>query len=119
MAYEECIKTISRPASGDLSSNQFYFVDINASGQVATAGDGADAVGVLQNDPDTAGHAANVAINGVSRVSAGAGVSQGDDVASDTNGQAVTAASGDVVLGKALEAASGSGSIIPVLLRAN
>jgi hypothetical protein len=119
MAFKENQSCISLEASGDLSSNQFYFVDVDTSGQAAVAGDGADAVGVLQNDPDTQGHAATVAIEGVSRVSCGGSVTAGDDISSDTNGQGVTSASGDVVLGKALEDASGADSVIAVLLRAN
>lgn len=119
MAFKENQTSISLEASGDLSANQWYFVDVDTNGQAAVVGDGADAIGVLQNDPDTQGHAASVAIDGVSRVSCGASVTAGDDVSSDANGQAVTSASGDVVLGKALEDASGADSIIAVLLRAN
>ena len=119
MAFKENQETITLEASGDLSSNQFYFVDADSSGQASVVGDGADAIGVLQNDPDTQGHAASVAIAGVSRVECGASVTAGDDVSADTNGRGVTSASGDVVLGKALEDASGAGSIIPVLIRAN
>lgn len=119
MAYEECLKTISRPASGDLSSNQFYFVDVDSNGEVTTAGDGAAGIGVLQNDPEAQGIAANVGFAGVSRVAAGGSITAGDDVASDADGRAVTAASGDVVLGKAFESASGAGSITTVLIQAN
>jgi len=119
MAFKENQTNITLEASGDLSANQFYFVDVDASGQAFVVGDGADAIGVLQNDPDTQGHAATVAIYGVSRVECGGSVTAGDYVSADTDGRCVTSASGDVILGKAWDDASGAGSIISVLLRAN
>lgn len=117
MAYTENLRTLSFEANADLSSNQYHFVKLSTDGQLAVAGDGEDAVGVLLDVPDTAGHVGAVAIAGVSKVKAGAAVSIGDDVASDASGRGVTAVTSDVVLGTALQAASEAGEIISVLIQ--
>jgi len=118
MAYKENETLVSYEAGADLSAKQFYFVSVSSDGQVDPTGDGARAVGVLQNDPDAAGKAATVATAGKSRVSCGGSVTAGGPVASDTNGQAVDAASGDWILGEALEAGS-SDEVITVQLQIN
>jgi hypothetical protein len=114
MAYYDNQKCVSFEAGQDLSSNQFYFVSVSADGQVDPTGDGAYAVGVLQNEPAAAGRAAEVAIGGKTQVSCGGSVTAGGPVASDGNGQAVDAASGDVILGEAMEAGS-SDEVITIL----
>ena len=116
MANTDNMQTISLEAGQDLSSSQFYFVSIASDEQVDPTGDGAHADGVLQNDPDTAGHAAEVAIGGVVKVSCGGTVTAGGAVSSDANGQAVDSASGDVILGTALEGGS-SGDVISMLFQ--
>lgn len=115
MAYQESKRSLTFEAGQDLSAKQFFFVTVAADGQVDPTGDGLFADGVLQNDPDAAGKAAEVAVGEVIKVQCGAAVTAGDDVAADANGAAVTAATGDIIMGKALEAASGAGSQIAVL----
>lgn len=116
MAFEDKFHTIvGLEAGSDLSSNQGYFVALS-SGQVATAGDGARAIGVLRNKPAAAGRAAEVQDMGIARVVTGAAVAVDAQVASDTNGKAVTAASGDHVMGIALSASDGDTEVISVLL---
>lgn len=102
MAKEEQLRSITLAAGADLSAKQFYFVEVNSSGAAVLAGDGENAVGVLQNDP-TSGNAATVGFFGVTKVKAGGTVTAGGFVASDTNGKAVTAATGDIILGTFLE----------------
>lgn len=116
MAYTENRQTVTLEAGQDLSAKQFYFVSVSADGQVDPTGDGAHADGVLQNDPDTAGHAAEVDIGGITKVYCGGVVTRGGAVASDTNGAAVNAASGDVILGTALETGA-SGSVIAMIFQ--
>jgi hypothetical protein len=117
MAYEEALECITLEAGADLSAKQYFFVTQAAGdGQVDPTGDGALANGVLQNKPDTAGKAATIGVRGVSKVSAGAAITRGDIVASDTNGEAVTVGSGDYPLGRALEAATAAHDIIAVEL---
>lgn len=105
MSYSEKLCTVSMEAGQDLSSHQFGFVSMSSDGQVDPTGDGAHAVGVLQNDPSAAGRAASVGVSGVTKVIAGGTIAAGAAVASDASGHAVTATSADIILGTALEAA--------------
>lgn len=121
MAYEINIGyDITVAAAADLSAKQFFFV--KADGNLAGAG--AEALGVLQNDPKS-GAAAAIRVMGVSKVVYGGTVAVGDLLSSDASGKAVkyTAASvsagtpeplaGTHVLGVALIAgvSSDTGSI--------
>ena len=90
-------------AGEDLSSAQFKFVTLEADGQVDLAdAAGERAIGVLLNEP-TAGKAATVAMTGKVMAETGASVTAGDALQTDANGDAITAASGDYVMGYALE----------------
>ena len=89
-------------AGADLSAAQFHFVTATAR-SVALTGDGAAADGVLLNNPANGG-AATVVVFGRVVVEAGGTIAAGAQVASNAAGEAVTAATGDIVLGKALEA---------------
>jgi len=117
MAYTLTGQCVTLEAGQDLSSSQYFFVAVAADGQVDPAGDGAFAEGVLQNDPDAAGKAASVQIDGISKVTAAGAISVGDAVSSAASGKANTAASGDVILGTALGAATADGDVISVLLK--
>jgi len=114
MATSDAVKMASFPANADLSASQYCFVSVNSSGKVAVTGDGLSADGILQNDPAAADREAAVAIGGRSKVKLGGTVAAGDDVGSDSTGRAVTAATGDVILGKCVEggAVNNIGSII-------
>jgi len=103
-------------AGADLSAKQFYFVSVSADGQIDATGDGAYAVGVLQDKPAAQGRAAQVAttFGDIVKVVCGGTVTRGGPVASDANGAAVNAASGDVILGEALETGA-SGEIISIV----
>lgn len=113
MAYKNAQTSVTYEAGADLSAKQFYFVAMAADGQIDAAGDGAAAIGVLQNDPAAAGRAAEVAIGGDVRVTAGGTVAAGAAVASDANGAAVTAATGDVILGTAVTGGA-AGAVITI-----
>ena len=94
-------------AGADLSALQWTFVKMNTVDRtVVAAGNGEAAFGVLVNDP-TSGNAATVVTHGRVIVEVGTGgLTAGDLVGVDANGEAVTAASPDVVVGIALEAKS-------------
>lgn len=115
--YEEKVVAINAEAGQDLSAKQFHFGTIAADGQVDPTGLGALADGVIYDNVGAAGRALTLAVDGVVRVKAGAGITRGDLVSSDANGKAKTAASTEQILGKALKTATGDGSIIPVLLK--
>jgi hypothetical protein len=114
MAFEENKISVTLPASGDLSASQYCFVEVNSSGQAAVLGAGLAADGILQNDPTAAGRAAEVAISGVVKVKCGGVVTRGGPVASDAAGKAVNAATGNIILGTALETGA-NGAIIAML----
>lgn len=116
MAFKNQQTSVTLEAGADLSAKQFFFVSVAADGQVDPAGDGANAVGVLLNDPSAAGRAAEVCIAGLTRVSAGGTVAAGAAVASDAAGEAVTAATGDVILGTAVTGGA-DGEVISIIFQ--
>lgn len=119
MATEQGLKSISIQANADLSASQFCMGVVNSSGKFAIAGAGAKIDGVLQNKPAASGRASTVAIDGVTKVRAGAAVTAGDDLTPDSTGRAVTAATGDIVGGRALEAATAANQVITMLIDRN
>lgn len=116
MAYEENLSKITVPANADLSASQYCLVVINSSGKLALATATAKADGVLQDKPSAADDAGCLAINGVSKVKAGAAITAGDDISVGSSGKAATSTSGDIVVGRALTAASGDGAIFSMLI---
>ena len=105
MAVMQSRDTRSFVAGESLAAAQFKFVTLDSDGQVDLADSaGENCIGVLLNNP-AAGEAATVAISGKVMVEAGGTIAAGADVQADANGDALTAASGDVVMGYALEAA--------------
>ena len=95
-------------AGADLTGKQFTFVTSNGY-EVTTTGAGESATGVLWNEP-VEGDAATVVRGGEVNVYVGTGgLSVGDEVAADADGKAVTATSGDVILGEARTAAAADG----------
>lgn len=119
MAYKENETLVSYEASTDLSGNQYQLVSLNSSGQLALTGDGARAIGVLQNKPDAQGKAGTVTTDGKARVKVGASITQGGVMASDSNGKAVDAASGDWIQGEFVEDASAADEVTTVELQLN
>ena len=92
-------------AGEDFSTAQFKFVTLESDGQIDLADSaGENCVGVLLNDP-TSGNAATVVMSGKTLVKAGGTIAAGASVATNAAGLAVTAASGNIVMGYATEAA--------------
>ena len=105
-------------ASEDLSSKQFYIVQLDASGGIEVGESATDLlVGVLQNTP-ASGEAANYRFLGTTKVIAGGTINPGAWVTSDTAGKAVaTTTDKDVVIGRFIgTAAAASGDIIEIQL---
>jgi len=85
---------VSFKAENDLSSKQYYFVEISGNGQVdACDGTTDNAIGILQNKPTT-GQEALVRIFGHSKVSADEALSANDPVGVSTDGQAAVVVPG-------------------------
>lgn len=117
MAYEQTLRTIGAPASADLSASQFCFMTVNSSGQLALPSAGGDADGILQDKPNGVGVEGELAVLGISKLVVGtAGVTCGDLLTTDAAGKAVTATTGNKILGRAL-ATGASGIIIPALIQ--
>jgi len=106
-------------AGADLSGtgNQYRFVQVTAARTVTRESNaGARSIGVLYNNP-AQGEAADVRFAGVVQVEAGGAVAAGANIATDNVGRGVTASS-NVVLGKAITAASEAGEYITIVLGA-
>jgi Uncharacterized conserved protein (DUF2190) len=116
VAYEQPGFKFTLLAAGDLRTHQFKFVDVDATGRAALAGNGGRAVGVNQGKPNT-GEAVEIMHSGISKVVAGAAVAAGDEIQSDATGRAVTATTTNQRIGVALQAAGAAGVLISVLLR--
>jgi hypothetical protein len=116
MSFEIPGQLITLPASADLSASQFRAM-VTSSGQLAVAGAGVDIVGVLQDKPDAAGREGAIMVDGVSKMVAGAAVTQDAAVMSDATGRAIDATATNKGIGIALQAASAAGEIIAVLLK--
>lgn len=108
--------SVTLEAGSDLSSDIYKFVELASDEQVdVVSSAGGNAIGVLINEPEGAGHAATVVVAGIVRVQAGATVAAGDKVQANASGLAITATTGDHVLGRAINGGA-SGELISVLL---
>lgn len=110
-----------QPGSADPhGGKQYHFVKltgVNTCGLVATKATDM-CIGVLQNKPQGTGHAATVAIHGITKVACNAGVTAGQGVAFHTDGRAIAyTGSGDQLVGYALSTTSGAGELLSVLLK--
>ena len=112
--------SMSLPASADLSASQHHFVEVDSNGEVTISNSAGESVfGVLQNDPGAQGVAANIMKTGVSKVVAGAAVAAGALVQTNASGRAITAASGDFVVGRAIDAVGADGEVVSIALGEN
>lgn len=135
MAYEEAVRSITLNADATLArytgvpgmpgssspnyGNVYRFVKITAPRSCGLATDATDdsTVGVMNNKPQVNTQAATVTIRGISIVMCGGTFSAGDKITTDSQGRAVEATSGDVVLGIAVEDSAGENTLSSVLLR--
>jgi hypothetical protein len=105
MAVMQSRDTRSFVAGESLTAAQFKFVTLESDGQVDLADSaGENCIGVLLNNPAAAA-AATVAVSGKVMVTSGGTIAAGAAVATDASGDAVTAASTNIIMGYALEAA--------------
>ena len=115
MAVQESRDTRTFIAGEDLSSSQFKFVTLESDGQVDLADSaGENCIGVVINDPASGGEA-TVVVSGKTVVTAGGTIAAGASIATDASGDAVTASTGNIVMGYALEAGV-DGQVIAVEL---
>ena len=115
MAWEVPGETMTRRSSEDLTAKQYRAVALDSVSELVTPGAGAVTLGVLQNAPDD-GQYGTVMVTGITKMVAGAAITLPARVTTDNAGRAVTATTGDFVVGTALMAASGAGIVISVQL---
>lgn len=106
-------------AAADLSTKQFYCVKITAQRSVNLANAGGEPIyGILQNKPIAAA-AADVGFLGVSKAAAGAAITAGAYLMTDTTGRLIAAVTTGHRVAQALEAATAAGQLITVVLGPN
>ena len=121
MALNRLVRSVSFPASGDLSGNQFRIMAVDDNGRVMAATDAATAyIGVLQNKPAATDQAAEVAVVGsVVKLEANSAINERDAVRADAAGfGTVTTTEDDEIIGYALSPAVGSAELFEVVVTA-
>lgn len=121
MAYEIPVLVISLKANADLSAKQFYFVELDASGDVGVCNGATDKpVGVLLNKPDASGKTAEVGVLGIFKVSSDAALSIGDLIGTSADGQADAKTPGtdttEYVVGRVLEATTAASGLATAMI---
>ena len=118
MAYQQAQTNITLKAGADLSAKQYFFVKIDANGDAVLAGNGENAIGVLQNAP-ASGEAANIAVAGVSKVIIGDTTSLDSVVviSSDANGKATLGVSTDFALAILIEDTTANDDVVSCLIQ--
>jgi hypothetical protein len=112
-------ENMSLIADSDLSAKQYIIMAVgsgtlNSCHQASLSTD-PGIVGVLQNAPKS-GEPATVSIEGFSKVTAGGALGVNVFFGSNSSGKAQLVASGDMVVGRTLEAATADKDVISVLL---
>lgn len=117
MALQQEVRSLSLPASADLSASQFCFVALDGNGRIALPSAGADCVGVLQDKPDAldrAGQVGMLNMSGRLKVISAAVITAGQKVKADAAGKALVATTGTHVLGTALKSCA-IGDLLEIL----
>ncbi len=87
MAFE-LLRTKSIKITASFASKQFTFVKIDTSGQLATPGNGAYAIGVIQDNPANANDPGSVCYPGdITKITLGGTVTAGQELMSDGSGK--------------------------------
>jgi len=107
---------ITLTANADLSSSQYYFVEIDADGKVGVCNAVTDRpIGVLQNAPDASGKAATVMVVGISKISSNAALDENNLIGPSLDGQADKKIPGtdtsEFICGTMLTATGGAGEV--------
>lgn len=110
-------ETFTLQAAADLSAARYHIARLTAAQTCNIASlDTDDAiVGVIQNKAES-GERVTIADGGTSKIVAGAAVTVNVLLTTNGSGRAVAAGSGDYVIGRALDAATGNGDVIKARL---
>jgi hypothetical protein len=109
--------TLTLEAAADLSAVQYHVVRHSAAQKCNVASDATNSgvLGILQTKPKS-GEFGTVAVGGKSKAVAGAAITLPAVITHNSSGRVATVTSGQMAIGRALEAASADGDIITVLL---
>lgn len=111
------LETISMDADADLSLHRYHIVRAtSAKGvNVASLSTPIEVIGVLQNQPES-GEIAAVAYSGKSKIQVGAAIGANKFFTTNASGRGVICTSGDMAVGRILEASTANGDIVTCLL---
>ena len=108
--------SVTSGLAGPNGAGQYLLVKVSGSLTVTVCAANTDIpFGVLQNDP-LPGAPANVAFAGVSKVIAGAAITAGAQLMSDSSGRAITQTGSNPIAGMALETAASANQIVKMLI---
>lgn len=117
MAYEMVVEglEIAQNAGADLSNKLHFFAKVDLDEDIILCGAGQPALGVIRETAaiDTP---VTVQVTGFAKVIAGAAFNAGVMVASDANGAAVLATSGQFAVGMSMQAAGAANEIVTILI---
>lgn len=120
-AYGEQVTIPGLTAAASLNHHQYGVVrfaaatTVNIASEINVGGALKGPLGILQNKP-YAGEAAQVCIFGMSKVFAGGTITAGAPISYDSSGHVIDALSGDVVIGRGLEAATTAGEKVTAFI---
>ncbi len=105
-------KVVGVEAGADLSAAQYHAVKYNATGQAVLAGVGEALNGVVQGRPNVVGEAAELVVDGETKVVYGAAVAAGAQLEVNASGRFILAAtSGARIVGTAILGGGADGDI--------
>ena len=117
MAYEIPGTRVTQIAASDYSAGQYRACALDTNEKAVLPTNGGPVFGVVQNKP-TVGQAATVMINGITKMEAGATFAVGSKLSVNVDGRCRLAASGENILGVAVQAAQTVGQFVAVDLDA-
>ena len=107
--------TIVMPAKAAITNPRYLALAVDAGKvKLPAAGDPVIGIAIGENDTVAADEMVDIQIKDIGKWIASGTIAVGAEVATDANGKAATAASGDFIVGFALTAASAAGDIIQV-----
>jgi len=114
MAYELSLQRFTYIAGADFTNHQYKFITVDSNGNAQLCAAGKSAAGVTQDNP-VQGASGEAAFAGISKVVSGGTIKWGAPVQASTNGVAIAATTGNIVLGQSFSGAAAN-DIFPVLL---
>lgn len=114
------VMALSAAAASDLTNTRYHIMRWVAAGTCNIASHAAATavlgpMGILQNKP-TSGAAATIGFAGESKVVAGGSLTANTLITTNGSGRAAAATSGDIIIGRVLEAASADGDVVRCLM---